>query len=95
MTVELGLMKWGSPARSGMPLILALTLMLSGCTYGHEIAYWPLGRTVEIDPATGDKIITQFWKYSDGETTATFKRIPRGNTDTRADAPPPAGRFTD
>jgi hypothetical protein len=50
--------------------------------------YAPLGRTVDIDPATGDTIITQFWKRGN-ETTATFKRIPKGNTDRRHGEPLP------
>jgi len=68
---------------------LALILVLGGC--GPKIVeYQPLGRTVETDPATGDTIITQFWKRGD-QTTATFKRIPKGNTDRRGEPLPPAG----
>ena len=77
-------------------LVLAATVLMtvSGC--GPRVReYWPTGRLVETDPATGDTVITQFWRFDNGETTVTFKRIPRGNTDTRRDAPPPAARIAD
>jgi hypothetical protein len=73
---------------------LTLALVLGGC--GPKLmGYHSTGQMVEIDPASGDTLITEFWTFSDGERTATFKRIPRGNTDTRREAPPPIGRFAD
>ena len=78
-------------------LVLAAATALwsmSGCAK-PPIGYYPLGKTVEIDPANGDTLVTQFWKYDNGETTATFKRIPQGNTDRRREAPPPLARFSD
>ncbi len=74
---------------------LALALVLGACVGPRVMDYQSTGRTVETDPATGDTVITEFWRFADGERTATFKRIPRGNTDTRGEAPPPAGRFVD
>jgi hypothetical protein len=73
---------------------LMLALALGACG-PRVMGYQSTGQTVEIDPATGDTVITEFWRFADGERTATFKRIPRGNADTRHDAPPPLGRFTD
>jgi hypothetical protein len=70
-------------------LVLGLVLALGACEGGREANYRPNGRTVEIDPATGDTIITQFWKYDNGATAVTFKRIPRGNSDRRNEAPVP------
>lgn len=72
-----------------LALLLVLPLVLAACEGGREANYRPNGRLVETDPATGDTIITQFWKYDSGATAVTFKRIPRGNTDRRNDAPVP------
>jgi hypothetical protein len=72
---------------------LVLILALGGCA--RTVGYRALERTEEIDPANGDTLITQFWRYDNAESTVTFKRIPHGSTDRRRDAPPPAARFSD
>jgi hypothetical protein len=84
-------------ARTVIALVLSAvaSLVAGGCVGPRVMDYWSTGRTVEIDGATGDTVITQFWKFANGETAVTFKRIPRGNTDTRREAPPPVGRFVD
>ncbi len=69
-------------------LVLALIVLQgSACDY-RVVEYQRLGRSVEIDPATGDTIITQYWRRG-GETTATFKRIKKGDTDRRGEPLPP------
>ena len=65
---------------------LTIVLCLSGCA--SEGPGWERGRRmVEIEPGTGDTIITQYWTMG-SRTTPTFKRIPKGNTDRRAEEPP-------
>jgi hypothetical protein len=73
----------------------SLALGLRGCIL-PPIGYQPGARMTEVDPATGDTVITQYWVYDDGVSAVTFKRIPRGNTDRRREAPPPPqARFRD
>jgi hypothetical protein len=81
----------GVQMRSLLKAILAATILLAlgGCQQKTTAGYQRLGRTVEIDPATGDTIITQFWMLGSGRA-ATFKRIPRGSTDRRGEPLPPA-----
>ena len=74
-------------------LVLALILALGACSAVKQIGYQKNGQTVETDYATGDTIITQYWKYDDGAQGVTFKRIPRGNRDMRGEPPAPEARF--
>ena len=67
---------------------LALILPFAACATPTGPGYVRTNRTVEIEPGTGDTIITQYWKLG-SRTTATYKRIPRGNTDTRGEPPAP------
>jgi hypothetical protein len=71
-------------------LTTAMLLVLSGCELlGWEHPGWERStRTVEVEAGTGDTIITQYWQYG-SRTTATYKRIPRGNTDRRGEPPSP------
>ena len=73
---------------------VSVALGLRGCL-PFMIGYTKGSRETEIDPATGDTIVTQHWIYDDGGHTVTFARIPRGNTDRRREPPPPAARFGD
>jgi len=66
---------------------LALILPLAACAVAGP-GYERTNRTVEIEPGTGDTVIKQYWRIG-SRTTATFKRIPRGNTDTRGEPPAP------
>ncbi len=73
------------------PPLLAATLLLTlGACAPVEGPGWERStRTVEIEPGTGDTIITQYWVIGGSRTTATYKRIPKGNTDRRGEPPPP------
>jgi hypothetical protein len=82
-------MKRGKVLKSLGLLLALLVLQASACDPGRVGGYQRAGRMAEVDPATGDTIITQFWKRG-SETTATFKRIPKGNTDRRGEPLPPA-----
>ncbi len=46
---------------------LALALVLGACVGPRVMDYQSTGRTVETDPATGDTVITEFWRFADGE----------------------------
>jgi hypothetical protein len=74
---------------------LAVALTLCGCfAEPHARAYHRVSEAREIDPLTGDTVITAIWKFSNGDTTATFKRIPKGNDVRRGDhAPIPSPRL--
>jgi hypothetical protein len=74
--------------RSRAFVALVLILPLAACTGAAGPGYQRTNRTVEIEPGTGDTIITQYWKIG-SRTTSTYKRIPRGNTDTRGEPEPP------
>ena len=79
--------------RKAVPKLIGLIfamILLQGSACEPRTGEWQsMGRTVEIDPATGDTIITQYWGYGT-ERVATFKRIPKGNTDRRGEPLPPA-----
>jgi len=69
---------------------LALALMVGGCAAAKP-GYQLLNETSEIDPATGDTILTSYWTLAGGTTAVTSKRIKRGNEQRRTDHPlPPA-----
>jgi hypothetical protein len=76
-------------------LAAAMLLSASGCAV-VEGPGWERGvRTVEIEPGTGDTIITQYWTMG-SRMTATYKRIPKGNTDRRGeDRPEPPAPVAD
>ena len=71
-------------------LAATMLLVLTGCELlGWEYPGWERStRTVEIEPGTGDTIITQYWQHGSA-TTATYKRIPRGSTERRGEPPSP------
>jgi hypothetical protein len=78
-----------SATRAFGGIALSLALSFYGCTGVRTSEYRQTGQTVEVEPGTGDTLITSYWQYDDGHTTATYKRIPRGNTDRRNERPPP------
>lgn len=77
-------------------VLLAAAVLLSAAGCAWEGPGWQRGvRTVDIEPGTGDAIITQYWTMG-SRTTATFKRIPKGNTDRRGEErPEPPAPFAD
>jgi hypothetical protein len=84
----------GGGVLATMSPILAMTVLLHGCAdpRGQSNAqlwdYEEVGQERTIDPVTGDVIITSFWRYEDGVTTTTKKRIPKGNEERQYDRPP-------
>jgi hypothetical protein len=80
-------MKRGGFTRA-IGLLIGMILLQAGACDPHGGGYTELSRSVETDPATGDTIVTVYWQRG-SQTTATFKRIPKGNTDRRTDPLPP------
>lgn len=77
-------------------IAMALGLMAAACVQpGHSMSYDLTGTTREIDPATGETVITYYWRYGDGATTATFERLPKGNEQRRREPKPPPARIVD
>lgn len=95
-------MLWSTRSRTARVMsFLALAVMLRSCmpfqtTTVHTIGYKLVADHREVDPATGDVILTSSWLYDDGVAVTTTKRIPNGVEERQYDRPPrPDLRFTD